>query len=221
MRSKTQLILKRLIDILLGFIGLVLLTVPFAIIALAIKLNSKGPVFFRQERVGKDGCLFRLWKFRTLIHDSTRQGPQLPPAPGDPRITRTGYILRRFGLDELPQVFNVLHGEMSLVGPRPALPYQVAQYDERQRRRLFVKPGITGWALIHGRNRLTWKEKIDLDLWYVDHVSLRVYINILWRTPWVLLRSEGVYIECKDPLAGPTNNDESKLLGSSNAEEDA
>jgi len=198
---------KRALDILVSCLGLTFLLLPFAVAALAIKLDSKGPIFLRQERVGKAGRLFRVYKFRTMLHDPARRGPQPPPKPGDTRITCVGRFLRHFGLDELPQLFNVLHSEMSLVGPRPALPYQVAGYDERQRRRLSVKPGITGWALIHGRNRLAWKEKIDLDLWYVNHVSLRVDLNILWRTPWVLLRSEGVYIKCKDPLAGPTNND--------------
>lgn len=194
MSLKIQLVLKRLIDILLSLIGLILLAVPFAMIALAIKLDSEGPVFFRQERVGKGGRVFKTWKFRTMIVGAVNQGLGYNVAKNDPRITRVGRFLRSWGLDELPQLINVLKGEMSIVGPRPTLQYQVDQYDDFQRRRLLVKPGITGWALIHGRNLLSWEERIKYDVWYVDHWSLGLDLWIMLRTIWVvLIKREGVY----------------------------
>jgi len=196
-----QLILKRLMDIVLSMIGLVLLAVPFALIALAIKLGSKGSVFFRQERVGKDGKPFKTWKFRTMKTEAPGKGFGFAVTPGNPFITRVGRYLREWGLDELPQLINVLKGEMSLVGPRPTLKSQVDQYNDFQRRRLCVKPGITGWALIHGRNRLPWKERIELDIWYVDNFSLWLDIKILVGTLWVVLvKREGVYGEGKFEL---------------------
>jgi len=198
MNSKTQLALKRLIDILLSLIGLVLLAVPFAIIVLSIKLDSKGSVFFRQERVGKDGRSFKVWKFRTMEIGAVEKGLGRHVVRDDPWITRVGRLLREWGLDELPQLINVLKGEMSLVGPRPTLKSQVDQYNDFQCRRLCVKPGITGWALIHGRNRLPWKERIELDIWYIDNFSLWLDIKILAGTLWVVLvKREGVYGEGK------------------------
>ncbi len=167
-----QLFVKRFLDIVVSIVGLALLAIPFALIALAIKLDSKGPVFFKQERVGKDGKRFICWKFRTMIEGAINQGLGVTVAQDDPRITRVGRFLRNWGLDELPQLINVLKGEMSLVGPRPTFPYQVEQYNAFQRRRLEVKPGITGWALVNGRNRVPWEERIKLDVWYVDHWSL-------------------------------------------------
>ena len=183
---------KRILDLCLAVPALIVLAIPFVFIALAIKLDSRGPVFFRQERVGKDGRPFILLKFRTLQQDSRRGEIDLL-AKDDPRITRVGRFLREWGLDELPQLWNVVKGDMSLVGPRPTLRYQVERYDAQQRRRLLVKPGITGWALIHGRNALTWQERIELDLWYVDHVSFFLDLRILWRTVIVVLRREGLY----------------------------
>ena len=192
--SKAQLILKRLIDILLSFIGLVLLAVPFAIIALAIKLDSKGPIFFRQERVGLNGRVFRPWKFRTMVVGAVRKGLGHNVAKDDSRITRVGTMLRNWGLDELPQLINVFIGEMSLVGPRPTLQYQVEQYNDFQRRRLSVKPGITGWALIHGRNLLSWEKRIKYDVWYIEHWSILLDLWIMLKTLWVVLVThEGVY----------------------------
>ena len=211
MNSKTQLILKRLIDILLSLIGLVLLAVPFAIIALAIKLDSKGPVFFRQERVGKDGRSFKVWKFRTMVVGAVQKGLGYNVAKGDSRITRVGSVLRNWGLDELPQLINVFVGEMSLVGPRPTLSYQVEHYNDFQRRRLRVKPGITSLAVVSGRNALSWKKRIELDVWYVDHFSLWLDIKILFRTLWaVLVTHEGLYGEdgVNDPFIAPPNSEE-------------
>jgi len=191
-----QLILKRLVDILISLIGLILLALPFALIALAIKLDSKGPVFFRQERVGKNGRVFKPWKFRTMKTGAVEKGLGRHVARDDPWLTRVGRFLREWGLDELPQLITVLKGDMSLVGPRPTLKSQVEQYNDSQRRRLSVKPGITGWALIHGRNRLPWKERIELDIWYIDNWSLWLDIKILAKTLWVvLIKREGVYGE--------------------------
>ncbi|MCK4393480.1 sugar transferase [Candidatus Bipolaricaulota bacterium] len=195
--------LKRAIDIVLSLVGLIILAGPFAVIALAIKLDSKGPVFFRQERVGKEGLLFRSWKLRTMVVQAEEHALGAFTPKGDPRITRMGAFVRRFGLDELPQLINVLAGEMSLVGPRPTLPYQVAKYDTIQRKRLMVKPGITGWALINGRNVLTWPEKIELDIWYVEHWSLKLDLHILLKTPFVILGGRGLFLEQIDEILKP------------------
>ncbi len=187
-------IVKRSFDLVVSAIGLALVAVPFAVIALAIKLDDGGPVFFRQERVGRGGRHFRVWKFRTMVGDAVSKGLGLNVSHDDSRITRTGKVLRNLGLDELPQVLNVLTGEMSLVGPRPTLSYQVEHYDARQRRRLEVRPGITSLAVVSGRNALSWKERIELDVWYIDHWSLGLDLKILFRTLWcVLVTREGLY----------------------------
>jgi lipopolysaccharide/colanic/teichoic acid biosynthesis glycosyltransferase len=168
--------------------ALLVVASPFvALSALAIKLIEGGPVFFRQTRVGIGGSDFELLKLRTMTIDAERTGAGYAVDRGDPRITRTGRILRRLSLDELPQLWNVVRGEMSMIGPRPTLRYQVEQYDDRQRRRLDVKPGITGWAQIHGRASLPWAERIELDVWYVEHRSALVDVLILMRTPLALL----------------------------------
>ena len=154
--------------------------------ALAIKLEDGGDVFYRQTRVGRDGVDFELVKLRTMVPGAEQQGAGYAVNAGDPRITRVGAFLRRASLDELPQLWNVVRGDMSLIGPRPTLSYQVERYTERQRRRLEVKPGITGWAQIHGRARLPWDERIELDVWYVEHRSPWVDLKILLRTPLAL-----------------------------------
>jgi lipopolysaccharide/colanic/teichoic acid biosynthesis glycosyltransferase len=154
--------------------------------ALAIKLEDRGPVLYRQRRVGLNGEEFDLVKLRTMVVGAERQGAGWAVNEGDARITRVGRLLRRLSLDELPQLWNVVRGEMSLVGPRPTLAYQVERYTPRQRRRLEVRPGITGWAQIHGRARLPWEERIELDVWYVDHRSPRLDLKILLRTPRAL-----------------------------------
>jgi lipopolysaccharide/colanic/teichoic acid biosynthesis glycosyltransferase len=156
--------------------------------ALAVKLEDRGPVFYRQLRVGKDGRDFELLKLRTMVVDAERQGAGYAVDRDDPRITRAGRVLRRLSIDELPQLWNVLRGEMSLVGPRPTLRYQVDRYDERQRSRLDVKPGLTGWAQVNGRAALPWDERIEFDLWYVEHRSTRLDLKILVRTPVALFR---------------------------------
>ncbi len=201
--------IKRLIDFWASLFGLILLFSLFLVIAVAIKLDSPGPVFFRQERVGKDGRVFKIFKFRTMVVNAEKMGAGVFVEKEDPRITRVGKWLRNTSLDELPQLINVLRGEMSLVGPRPTLPYQVERYDERQRRRLLMSPGITGWAQVNGRNSLTWPEKVELDIWYVEHWSLWLDLKILWKTFFTMFKKEDLYPGLKgDQISGvPFNRD--------------
>ena len=152
-----------------------------------MKLEDGGPVLFRQVRVGKDGKDFELLKLRSMVVDAERQGAGFAVDRGDARITRVGRVIRRTSIDELPQLWNVVRGDMSVIGPRPTLRYQVERYTERQCRRLEVLPGLTGWAQIHGRTTLPWAERIELDVWYVEHRSPRVDLKILLRTPIALL----------------------------------
>jgi len=178
--------MKRLFDIATSALALLVSSPILAGSAAAIVLEDRGPVLYRQRRVGKDGVEFELLKLRTMVVGAETIGAGLAVNEGDPRITKVGAILRRLSLDELPQFWNVLRGEMSIIGPRPTLAYQVERYTPRQRRRLEVKPGLTGWAQIHGRASLPWAERIELDVWYVDHRSLRVDLKILLRTPLAL-----------------------------------
>jgi lipopolysaccharide/colanic/teichoic acid biosynthesis glycosyltransferase len=165
----------------------------FALIAILIKLGSKGPVFYKDKRVGKDGKIFKLIKFRSMVVGAENIGLGRAVAMNDPRITRIGAFLRNYSLDELPQVINVLRGEMSLVGPRPTIMEQVKRYTSYQRRRLEVKPGITGWAQVNGRNLLSWKERIKLDVWYADHCSPLLDFFIVVKTFKVLFQPKGLY----------------------------
>ena len=169
----------------------------FAAIAIAIRLESRGPIILRQTRVGLGGEDFELLKFRTMVPDAHLLGTGWLIAEKDPRITRVGRFLRRWSLDELPQVFNVLRGDMSIVGPRPTLRYQVDQYTPFQRRRLEVRPGITGWAQVLGRNRLTWPQRIELDVWYVENRSVWLDVRLLVRTLPMLARPAGVYNDAR------------------------
>ncbi len=195
-------LIKQLLDFLISLAGLILLLPLFGIIAVAIKIDDQGPVFFRQERAGIDGRIFRIYKFRSMVVGAEHKGAGVFVEENDSRITRVGKFLRHTSLDELPQLFNVLKGEMSLVGPRPTLPYQVERYDARQRERLTVKPGITGWAQVNGRNTLTWSERIELDLWYVNNWSLWLDLKIFWKTFITVIRGEGVYgVSKKDPIS--------------------
>jgi lipopolysaccharide/colanic/teichoic acid biosynthesis glycosyltransferase len=187
--------MKRLFDIVVGAILLVLLSPVFLIVAIAIVADSGLPVFFRQERVGRNSASFRVWKFRTMVVGAERMGAGLEIESNDARITRVGDFLRRTSLDELPQLINVVGGSMSLVGPRPTVRSQVDQYTEFQMKRLEVRPGITGWAQVNGRNTLPWSKRIELDVWYVDNRSMRLDIAILWRTVGVLLKPDDVYGE--------------------------
>jgi lipopolysaccharide/colanic/teichoic acid biosynthesis glycosyltransferase len=177
---------NRPLDVMGAGLGLVVTSPLLAAAALAVKLEDGGPVFYRQRRVGLQGQEFELLKLRTMVVGAERRGAGWAVNSGDPRITRVGRALRRLSIDELPQLWNVLRGDMSLIGPRPTLAYQVETYTPRQRRRLEVKPGITGWAQIHGRAALPWTERIELDVWYVDHRSARVDLAILLQTPLAL-----------------------------------
>ena len=180
--------MNRAADVTLAGTALVLASPLIGLAALAVKLEDGGPVLYRQTRVGKDGVDFELLKLRTMVVGAETMGAGLSVNRGDSRITRSGRLLRKLSLDELPQLWNVVRGEMSCIGPRPTLRYQVEQYDERQRRRLDVKPGLTGWAQVNGRATLPWSERIELDIWYVEHRSPRVDAAILARTPLALFR---------------------------------
>ncbi|MGH3137447.1 MAG: sugar transferase [Gaiellaceae bacterium] len=180
--------MNRVADLLVAGTGLVLASPFLGLAALATKLEDRGPILYRQTRVGKNGEDFDVLKLRSMVVDAETLGAGYAVDEGDPRITRVGRILRRTSIDELPQLWNVLRGNMSVIGPRPTLRYQVEQYDDRQRRRLDVRPGLTGWAQVHGRASLPWAERIELDVWYVDHRSPRVDLAILLRTPLALFR---------------------------------
>jgi len=178
--------MKRAVDLAGAALALLLASPLLFLAALAISLDDRGPVLYRQRRVGRHGEEFDLLKLRTMVVGAEAQGAGLAVNEGDARITRAGRVLRRLSLDELPQFWNVVRGEMSLVGPRPTLAYQVERYTPRQRRRLEAKPGITGWAQVQGRARLPWDERIELDVWYVEHRSLWLDLRILARTPVAL-----------------------------------
>ena len=187
--------MSRALDAVLAAALLVITSPLLALAALAIKLESRGPVFYRQLRVGRHGEPFELWKLRTMVSGAESMGAGIYVIEGDTRITRVGRLLRRFSLDELPNLVNVLKGEMAIVGPRPTVQEQVDRYTDRQRRRLEVKPGITGWAQINGRTSLPWPERIELDVWYVEHRSLRLDLRILRRTARMLATGHGLYSE--------------------------
>jgi lipopolysaccharide/colanic/teichoic acid biosynthesis glycosyltransferase len=177
---------NRAADVAIAGAALVVGSPLLALAALGVKLEDRGPVLYRQTRVGKDGADFELLKLRTMVVGAERMGAGFAVNEGDSRITRVGRLLRKLSLDELPQLWNVVRGDMSVIGPRPTLRYQVERYDEHQRRRLDVKPGITGWAQIHGRATLPWAERIELDVWYVEHRSPLLDLKILLRTPLAL-----------------------------------
>jgi len=179
---------NRAADVALAGLGLVVTSPLLVAAGLAVKLEDGGPVLFRQTRVGKDGKDFELLKLRSMVVDAERTGAGHAVDRGDRRITRVGRLLRRTSIDELPQLWNIVRGDMSVIGPRPTLRYQVERYSERQRRRLDVRPGLTGWAQIHGRAALPWAERIELDVWYVENRSAAVDLRILLRTPAALFR---------------------------------
>ena len=178
--------MRRELDIIAAAAGLAVGAPALALAAAAIKLEDGGPVLYRQVRVGKDGADFELLKLRTMVVGAETQGAGWAVDRGDSRITRVGSVLRRLSIDELPQLWNVLRGDMSLIGPRPTLRYQVEEYTDRQRRRLDVRPGITGWAQVNGRAALSWPERIELDVWYVEHRTPWLDLKILARTPFSL-----------------------------------
>src|ERR687896_1449142 len=181
---------SRALDVAVAAAALAVASPVIAIAAVAIRLESRGPVFYRQRRVGRSGEPFELWKLRTMVPKAETMGAGVYVLEGDPRITRVGRLLRRFSLDELPNLVNVLKGDMAIVGPRPTVQVQVQQYTERQRGRLAVRPGLTGWAQVNGRAKLRWDERIELDLWYIEHRSWRLDLAILLRTARIILAGE-------------------------------
>jgi lipopolysaccharide/colanic/teichoic acid biosynthesis glycosyltransferase len=185
--------MRRLIDIVSAALALAITAPLLALAVAAIRLETRGRAIYRQRRAGKDGEPFDLFKLRTMVDGAEHIGAGLAVNANDSRITRVGALLRRTSLDELPNLFNVLRGDMSLIGPRPTLPVQVEQYSQRQRGRLAVKPGITGWAQVNGRTSLPWSQRIELDLYYVEHRSLALDLRILARTPAMVLGGSGLY----------------------------
>ena len=185
--------LRRIFDVLVSA-GILAVTAPVMALAIvAIRLESPGHPIYRQRRIGQDGAAFDVLKLRTMVSGAEKMGAGLAVNDGDSRITRVGALLRRTSIDELPNLVNVLRGEMSIIGPRPTVPVQVEQYTERQRGRLALKPGITGWAQVNGRASLPWPERIELDLWYVEHASLALDLRILWLTARMLVTGHGLY----------------------------
>jgi len=192
--------LPRAADVSIAVVALLLSSPILLLAGIAIRLESRGPVFYRQRRVGKGGAIFELFKLRTMRQGADPIGVGTAVTEDDPRVTRVGRVLRRFSLDELPNLINVLRGDMKIVGPRATLPAQVELYTPQQRRRLDLRPGVTGWAQIHGRAGIPWEERIELDVWYVEHRSVRLDIRILARTPRALFGGAGAF--ATDPYAG-------------------
>ncbi len=184
---------RRAFDVAVAGLALLVSAPVLALAVLAIRLETPGHPIYRQRRVGKDGRPFDVLKLRTMVAGAESLGSGLAVNEGDPRITRVGAVLRRLSIDELPNLVNVLRGDMAIIGPRPTVPVQVEQYTERQRGRLAVKPGITGWAQVNGRASLPWSERIELDLWYIEHRSWRLDLEVLARTARMLLTGEGTY----------------------------
>ncbi len=200
-------LIKRLIDLVASFFALLITAPLMLLIALAIKIDDRGPVLFCQERVGRSGERFKIYKFRTMVVNAAQMGAGVFVEEDDPRITRVGKFLRHTSLDELPQLINIFKGEMSLVGPRPTLAYQVENYDQRQRGRLTVRPGVTGWAQVKGRSVLTWPERIEYDLWYIDNWSLWLDLKIMFKTFKVVLEKSNLYKTVEhDPISGTMNS---------------
>jgi lipopolysaccharide/colanic/teichoic acid biosynthesis glycosyltransferase len=195
--------IRRALDVVVASVALVL-TAPVMLVAiLAIRLESAGHPIYRQRRVGRGGRQFDMLKLRTMVRGAESIGAGMAVNEGDSRITRVGSLLRRLSIDELPNLVNVLRGEMAIIVPRPTIQVQVAQYTERQRRRLDVRPGITGWAQVHGRAALPWGERIELDLWYIEHRSWRLDLVILWRTATMLVTGRGLYKGATGGWRGP------------------
>lgn len=214
MNRSVQLIVKRCLDALIASAGVLILWPVFVLIAVCIKIGSPGPVFFSQERAGFRGKPFRILKFRTMVENADRIGTGLYVSQNDLRITRVGKLLRRFSFDELPQLLQIVTGQMSLVGPRPALPYHLEHYTAEQSRRLLIRPGLTGWSQVNGRNLLSWPERIEKDVWYVDNFSLWLDARILLRTFSVWISADGLYaprdrffFSAQDDIPAPSRKD--------------
>jgi lipopolysaccharide/colanic/teichoic acid biosynthesis glycosyltransferase len=193
MRSELQLAVKRMMDVGLAIVALVIFAPLLLVSAVAIKLDSRGPVFFRLRVAGLRGQGFDQWKLRTMVDGAREKGDRFETSSRDPRITRVGHFLRRWSIDELPQLWNVLRGEMSIVGPRPAFFEIASKYSAEQAQRLAMRPGLTGLAQVQGRNLLTWVERMELDIFYVEHYSLWLDCKIMARTMLVLFQGEGLY----------------------------
>ncbi len=189
--TNTNQFFKRLFDLTCSIFLLLILSPLFVLIALAIKITSPGEVFFKQQRLGLNGKIFWMYKFRSMIPNAVNIGAGMFVEKDDPRITPVGKLLRKTSLDELPQLLNIIRGEMSLVGPRPAPLHHLDKYDARQRKRLAVKPGITGWAQVRGRLALYWPERIELDLWYIENYSFWLDLRILAETVLVVFSRRG------------------------------
>jgi lipopolysaccharide/colanic/teichoic acid biosynthesis glycosyltransferase len=185
--------LPRWVDVAIASAALAISSPALVVAAIAIKLDSRGPALYRQRRAGRHGAAFEVVKLRTMHRGADPVGVGTPVLEGDPRVTRVGRLLRRLSLDELPNLVNVIRGEMAIVGPRPTLEAQVERYTPRQRRRLEVRPGLTGWAQVNGRAGIPWEERIELDVWYVEHRSLALDLRILARTARLLLTGHGLY----------------------------
>lgn len=186
-------VLKRAIDILVALLVLLILWPLMLIVAVLIKIDSPGPVLFKQERIGKDGKVFHILKFRSMCQNAEHTGSGVYSGKGDSRVTRVGRIIRATSIDELPQVINIMVGDMSLIGPRPPLtyhPWKLEEYTEEQLRMFEVRPGITGWAQVNGRKEVEWHKRIRLNVWYVDHVSLWLDIKIFFMTIFKVLRND-------------------------------
>lgn len=176
---------KRFVDFSIALLALIILFVPLMLVAIIIKLDSKGPVLFKQDRLGKDGKVFKIWKFRSMCVGAEKQGSGVYSFKGDKRITRIGKILRATSIDELPQLVNILKGEMALIGPRPALtyhPWPYEQYDAHQKHMFDVLPGVTGWAQVNGRKEVPWPERIELNVWYAQNMSFKLDLRIIFMT---------------------------------------
>ena len=184
--------IKRVLDIVIAVLGLVIGAIPMAIVALLIRLESPGPAIFRQQRIGRDGKVFEFLKFRSMCQGAEHTGSGVYSGKGDARVTRIGRILRATSIDELPQLVNILRGDMSLIGPRPPLtyhPWPLEEYTDRQRRMFEVRPGITGWAQVNGRKDVEWNRRIEMSVWYVDHVSFWLDLKIFFLTIYKVFRN--------------------------------
>ena len=193
LKSRIQQFIKRIVDVVVAVTALILLSPVLFCIAIAIKLTGNGKVLFTQERVGKDAEIFKMYKFRTMVTDAINKGAGLAVPEGDPRITTIGGFLRKTSLDEIPQFFNVLKGDISLVGPRATVPQHLEYYGDFERKRLEVRPGITGLAMINGRASIPWSKRIEFDVEYIDKFSLYLDLKILLKTILVVLKREGTY----------------------------
>ena len=181
---------KRFFDIILSLLGLIILSPILLITAIAIKAESKGPVIFKQERIGKNGKVFKIYKFRSMVVGAEKMGTGVYSKKGDSRVTKVGKFIRMTSIDELPQLVNIIKGEMSIIGPRPVLtyhPWKYEEYTEEQLKRFDVRPGITGWAQIHGRKDVEWNNRIKMDVYYVENISLKLDLKIFLKTIYEVL----------------------------------